>query len=1321
MMRKMTFLSPKKISPLLFLLLSSLMLFAGGGKNLNPNPGSSINNHGYLQTGDNGSNPNSGYFLAEDAPTSGSNFNPDHRLFIRIKPGETLYFGANRISGDNNLLIRIRDKATNNIVKSQFLVVGSGSRFQAGTGVINTAAQMNAGPSAVVGPSGYNAASYVHPTNGQITDLYVEFLDDVSNGNPVSSYTGRDIYDFWDFSVYNGLTEKKGRMFAKFWSFSAFGGNNALPSTFEMFTAVPNTTGNAYFIKGLGLGGIKPYGFFFVANETGTLTDANGNPSSDYLEQRISKNYNGANDDGYPQFENFVEDPDPEFWPSATVPNLAFTSLSTCDGSRLRGNLTVTFNQADPGVGILVINLNGVAGYQPGTTDVLIEKNFSTAGLNSIAWNGLNGLGQIVPSGQVIEIIFRYGVRTVHFPIFDVEGNPNGFVIKNYRPFVPSTFGLAFWDDRSISGGSDNTFNLSGLTSSSGVHPWTNGDVDLFNTWTFGALLENSTILPFEYDCTIIDKDADGVYSDVDLDDDNDGIPDLVENGGIDVFGDADGDGILNYLDSSFPGFIDLDNNGIDDRVDQDGDGIINSLDLDSDNDGVPDVVESGGVDQNGDGVIDNYSDADNDGFSDNVDGNLGGSAGSGNGLGSLDTDMDGIPNYLDLDSDNDGIPDIVESGGVDTNGDGYVDNYNRDTGAFTGSGDSDTDGYTDIYDGALCETTLTAISGNGSAVLIDQSVGNETNALGAINNTWAVLNDNFDELGLELSSLVPTSRVIDFRMRNLDPQTASITVEVADASEMYAVVNTFILPPNQGPTTYSITLPFAADRVKLIKNGDAGNVELDAVVFIYAFVTESCTANNNAFDITGPDTNGDGFADTYLVNSGSDADGDGIPSMWDLDSDNDGIYDVSESGGSDTDGNGRIDNYTDADFDGYSDSVDGNVGYDNVSENAANSLVRTGTDSGNGMPSNYPQTSSNADGTGVPNYLDVDSDNDGCSDADEAYASNAADGNDGGAYGIGNPPPTEADGSVSAASYPPVNSSVYDPLQGICFPPIAVDDEDLDNIRGESVDISILANDQLANENTPQPGNVIVDLDPSTPGNQAMITVDMVGTWTYANGVLTFEPALDFTGIEFTLNYTIEDINGNVSNAAEVKITYQEIVPVEWLSFDVEKRNDQVNLLWSTASEVDNDYFEVQRSRDGRYFEKIGRVDGSGTRTDVTSYNFVDRSPGGGINYYRIKQVDFDGTHDFSDVRTITVDDFNLKTIAIFPNPTVDFISIDVSLNNEKTTIIIRNMGGEVMARAYYQFGDRFNVSHLSNGVYIVELWTRQKKIIFNEKFVKI
>lgn len=121
----------------------------------------------------------------------------------------------------------------------------------------------------------------------------------------------------------------------------------------------------------------------------------------------------------------------------------------------------------------------------------------------------------------------------------------------------------------------------------------------------------------------------------------------------------------------------------IDIERDTDGDGIIDAFDLDSDDDGIPDLVEAGGIDSNGDGLVDGLAvngtlltDIDGDGWFDTYDDDPSEDAFSGYPLnmGPLDMDGDQIPNYIDLDADGDGLLDLVEANGTDSNHDGRID-----------------------------------------------------------------------------------------------------------------------------------------------------------------------------------------------------------------------------------------------------------------------------------------------------------------------------------------------------------------------------------------------------------------------------------------------------------------------------------------------------------------------------------------------------------------------------------------------------------------------------------------------------------------------
>ncbi len=188
------------------------------------------------------------------------------------------------------------------------------------------------------------------------------------------------------------------------------------------------------------------------------------------------------------------------------------------------------------------------------------------------------------------------------------------------------------------------------------------------------------------------DTDGDGVLDRLDLDSDNDGLRDLEESGLLDVrvnawdtdedgridpqfsFGD---NGLVNALESTpESGTTDHNNDGTPDTaVDTDGDGAPDFQDLDSDNDGITDVIEAGGLDPDGDGLVASNTPADRngDGFADFL---------SGNSLSVFDTDDDGTPDYQELDSDDDGLSDFQESGnplGNDLNADGVVDGPDSD------------------------------------------------------------------------------------------------------------------------------------------------------------------------------------------------------------------------------------------------------------------------------------------------------------------------------------------------------------------------------------------------------------------------------------------------------------------------------------------------------------------------------------------------------------------------------------------------------------------------------------------------------------------
>lgn len=447
-----------------------------------------------------------------------------------------------------------------------------------------------------------------------------------------------------------------------------------------------------------------------------------------------------------------------------------------------------------------------------------------------------------------------------------------------------------------------------------------------------------------------------------DIDDDNDGIPDYVElnnpvalqdhnsngipnwndaaypgfidnnadgfNDNFDPSADADNDGAPNFYDPDFPGWVDSNGDGINDTMDKDLDGIPNHLDLDSDNDGIPDTVESFGVDANGDGRIDNYSDTDNDGLSQNVDANNTGVAGSALALGALDTDGDGIPNYLDLDSDSDGIPDIIEAFGTDASNSAMVSVF----------ADADGDGYADALDGDVGNDL---VAENSSAALL--RTGIDGNNDGRCDN-WP--NKNMD------ADSKPNPYDLDSDGDGItDVKEAGFT-DTDWNGQVDGAIN------SNGRNISLVALP-ALTIPDTDGTGRTNPYDIDSDDDGIPDNVEGLTTNGYLLPVY-TDSDGDGIINTYdnlpFAFGGDgihpvDVDSDGTPDYKDTDTDSDGLIDIIE--GNDLNLNGLPDdNVTltgiDTDGDGLDDRFDAN----NTSTKATSARMGNGgTTSGDPSP----------------------------------------------------------------------------------------------------------------------------------------------------------------------------------------------------------------------------------------------------------------------------------------------------------------------------------------------------------------------------------
>lgn len=153
-------------------------------------------------------------------------------------------------------------------------------------------------------------------------------------------------------------------------------------------------------------------------------------------------------------------------------------------------------------------------------------------------------------------------------------------------------------------------------------------------------------------------------------------------------------------------------------------------------------------------------------------------------------------------------------------------------------------------------------------------------------------------------------------------------------------------------------------------------------------------------------------------------------------------------------------------------------------------------------------------------------------------------------------------------------------------------------------------------------------------------------------------------------------------------------VLPVELLYFRAQPKGAEVLLEWATSAELNNDYFELQRSVDGRSYEALTQVRGAGTHEGLLRYEQVDERPLPGLNYYRLKQVDFDGSFEYSNVVAVEVNGKDAGGISLFPNPAAGQVTIGLpaAMLEKPLEVSLRDLAGrEVLRRQYPAGPDRF------------------------------
>lgn len=689
--------------------------------------------------------------------------------------------------------------------------------------------------------------------------------------------------------------------------------------------------------------------------------------------------------------------------------------------------------------------------------DVHYQKNLENA-VDSIYWNGKDGNNKIVNAqfGKTItvhiDIIMQYG--DCHVLLNDIENLLGNITLTRLNGPAAPLKGM-YYDHSFVGGSVSGGGTPNNPVFSNSVFNYTDnfGNEKMLDIWTSSTLSQSKNI-PFTFNivkqCTpdIKDTDNDGIVDVIDLDDDNDGIPDKREfcgltngfgclPGGSDPGLDNDGDAIPNYIDASDVSLNnpcpDFNSDGICDVLapiyDKDQDQVPNHLDLDTDQDGLTDLDEARHLqpDINRDAVIDGVpSEFGNNGFYNKIENNDGPNAVAN--YTPPDKDTDGVPDNEDRDSDNDGIFDVGEGPyfDKDANKDGAIDGPSAGNGlsiilnpSNTGQPilsilDTDQDGHPDYLDH---DSDNDAIYDTGEANLPDPDDDGFIGFGVPIINVFGI--PIFDSKGVPLiGTSCPTNTDStgrpDFQDIDADDDGISDIIEGGGKDpDMNGLpgVGTILVDAFGVPI-------LDANNNPIIVKSNAPDTDKDKLM-----------------DFQDRDSDEDGISDTYECGAGSlcvDTDGDGIPDWMDTDSDNDGLSDKDECPGGepcpDIDQNGKEDfqdplkvKYVDSDQDGISDPDDiddDNDGITDWDEYCKQKLLphfsclpgsqdpSADTDQDkilNYQDANDPAFSNpckdvnqdgicdqvagiyDSDSDNIPNFLDLDSDNDGISDLMEA------------------------------------------------------------------------------------------------------------------------------------------------------------------------------------------------------------------------------------------------------------------------------------------------------------------------------------------------
>ncbi len=239
-------------------------------------------------------------------------------------------------------------------------------------------------------------------------------------------------------------------------------------------------------------------------------------------------------------------------------------------------------------------------------------------------------------------------------------------------------------------------------------------------------------------------------------------------------------------------------------------------------------------------------------------------------------------------------------------------------------------------------------------------------------------------------------------------------------------------------------------------------------------------------------------------------------------------------------------------------------------------------------------------------------------------------------------------------------------------------------------------------------------------PAPYVGLGIDLIGVRLPTDEGSTFGAA--YNGIDDDGDGLIDCLDPDCAAFCGANNLCNAILPAELLSFETICDDQMVELSWQTASEINNNYFTIERSSDGIIFNAIATIKANGNSSAVIDYSWIDDSPLSGTSYYRLKQTDFDGRFEYLGIRSLSCD--KISPITIYPNPFSTNFTVELSdaIKYPLTITMHDCLGREVCHKTITEETQRVKINldeQLPTGSYFVKVFNENQQTV--ERLIKL